>query len=320
MRPANPILSCNRGQTVMKTDSQPFPVKTRDIHNHHMDSTVWNEFRFRPDDVIIATYAKSGTTWTQQIVGQLVFGGAAHVPIHDLSPWVDLRVPPKAVKLAALEAQTNRRYVKTHLPVDALVFSPEAKYIYLGRDGRDVLWSLYNHHAKANALWYQVLNETPDRVGPAIERVDCFVVDYFQTWLERDGYPFWSFWENIVSWWSVRDLPNVLLLHYDEMKRDMPGGIRRIASFLDIPIDEAAFPTIVEHCSFDYMKANADEAAPLGGALWEGGGKTFIHKGTNGRWREELPETLSRAYEERALAELGPDCAQWLRGGSKPDL
>ncbi len=31
---------------------------------------------------------------------------------------------------------------KTHLPVDALVFSPEAKYLYIGRDGRDVIWSM----------------------------------------------------------------------------------------------------------------------------------------------------------------------------------
>ena len=140
----------------MRADSPLFPTKTRDIHNHHMDLTVWDEFHFRPDDVIIATYAKSGTTWTQQIVGQLIFSGAEHVPLHDLSPWVDLRVPPKAVKLAALERQTNRRFIRTYLPVDALVFSPEAKYIYLGRDGRDVMWSMYNHHAKANDLWYQI--------------------------------------------------------------------------------------------------------------------------------------------------------------------
>ncbi len=28
--------------------------------------------------------------------------------------------------------------------------------------------------------------------------------------------------------------------------------------------------------------------ASLGGAFWEGGAKTFIHKGTNGRWRDIL--------------------------------
>ena len=51
------------------------PVKTRELHNHHFDSTIWNDFAFRDDDIVIATYAKSGTTWTQQIVGQLIFGG-----------------------------------------------------------------------------------------------------------------------------------------------------------------------------------------------------------------------------------------------------
>ncbi len=56
-----------------------------------------------------------------------------------MSPWLDLRVPPKDVRLQAVEAQTHRRFLKTHLPVDALVFSPRAQYIYIGRDGRDVV-------------------------------------------------------------------------------------------------------------------------------------------------------------------------------------
>jgi aryl sulfotransferase len=306
----------------MNTRELPHPTKRRDIHNHHMDSTIWDEFRFRGDDVVIATYAKSGTTWMQQIVGQLIFSGAADVPVHELSPWMDLRVPPKAIKLAAVEAQTGRRFVKTHLPVDALVFSPEAKYIYIGRDGRDVVWSMYNHHARANELWYHALNDTPGRVGPPIEPPPPSVVTYFREWLEGDGHPFWPFWENIRSWWEIRTLPNVLLMHYDTLKTDLRGSIREIAAFLDVTIEDSVFPTILEHCSFHHMKAHADKIAPLGGAIWEGGGKTFIHKGTNGRWRGELPEDLSRAYETMALRELGPDCAAWLQGGAtslRPD-
>ena len=81
------------------TNPIAWPRKTRELHNHHFDSTVWNDFAFRDDDVIIATYAKSGTTWTQQIVGQLLFGGAADVPVSELSPWLDLRVPAAAEKL-----------------------------------------------------------------------------------------------------------------------------------------------------------------------------------------------------------------------------
>jgi aryl sulfotransferase len=102
-----------------------WPQKRRELHNHHFDSTIWNDFAFRDDDIIIGTYAKSGTTWTQQIIGQLVFNGAEDVSVAELSPWLDLRVPPKGVKLPAVEAQTHRRFIKTHLPLDALRFSPK---------------------------------------------------------------------------------------------------------------------------------------------------------------------------------------------------
>lgn len=113
----------------MDTAAIAWPRKTRELMNHHMDSTVWNDFAFRDDDVVVATYAKSGTTWTQQIVSQLLFKGAEGVPMNELSPWLDLRVPPKEVKLGGLAAQSHRRCVKTHLPLDALVFSPQAKYL-----------------------------------------------------------------------------------------------------------------------------------------------------------------------------------------------
>ena len=72
-----------------------WPRKTREFQNHHFDSTVWNDFRFRDGDIIVGTYAKSGTTWTQQIIGQLLFDGSAEVDVGEMSPWVDLRVPPK---------------------------------------------------------------------------------------------------------------------------------------------------------------------------------------------------------------------------------
>ena len=298
----------------MTRHSAWWPSKTRDIHNHHMDSTFWDGFRFRDDDVIISTYAKSGTTWTQQIVGQLVFAGAEDVNIAEISPWLDLRIMPPDTA-AKLEAQQHRRIIKTHLPLDALVFSPKAKYLYIGRDGRDVVWSMYNHHANANQLWYDALNLTPGLVGPPIERPHPDIRVYFRNWLENDGEPFWPYWENIATWWRARHLPNVRLVHFNALKADLEGEMRRIADFLEVDIPEARWPTVLEHCSFDYMKANADKVAPLGGAIFEGGGKTFINKGTNGRWRDLLTPEDVQAYERRALAELGPECAEWLATG-----
>jgi aryl sulfotransferase len=299
----------------MTTSPIAWPRKTREMHNHHFDSTIWNDFAFRDDDIVVATYAKSGTTWTQQIIGQLLFGGDPDVNVAELSPWLDLRVPGKAEKLAAVEAQTHRRFLKTHLPVDALVFSPKAKYVFVARDGRDVVWSMYNHHARANDLWYQLLNDTPGRVGDPIAPPPDSIRQYFHDWLDRDGHPFWPFWENIRSWWNVRHLPNVLLVHFAALKADLPGEIFRIAEFLDIPLDEARIPAILEHCSFDWMKRNAAKAAPLGGVFWDGGAETFINKGTNGRWRDVLTAEDNARYGARAHAELGAEAARWLATG-----
>lgn len=99
----------------------------------------------------------------------------------------------------------------------------------------------------------------------------------------------------------------------------MPGEICRIAEFLAIPVDQSKWEQILLHCSFDYMKANAAKSVPLAGAFWEGGAETFIHKGTNGRWREILSAEQIRQYEKRAMAELGAECAHWLASGELPE-
>lgn len=295
----------------------PFPQKTREFHNHHFDSTIWNDLNFRDDDIVISTYAKSGTTWVQQIVSQLLFNGEEGMEVAEMSPWLDLRVPPKDVKLPVVEVQTHRRFLKTHLPVDALVFSEKAKYIYIGRDGRDVLWSMYNHHSTANDTWYEALNEPPGRVGPAIEPPPATVTQYYHEWLDGNGHPWWPFWENIRSWWSIRELPNVYMLHFTNLKNDMPGEIRKIAEFIETPIDESRWDQIVRHCSFEYMKENATKSVPLGGAFWDGGAQTFIHKGVNGRWKDVLTDEESAKYEALAAQELEAACAHWLATGER---
>ena len=193
---------------------ETFPLKTREIHNHHFDSTIWNDFVFRDDDIVIASYAKSGTTWIQQIIAQLLFNGEEDLEVAEMSPWMDLRVPPKDIKLAEVEAQTHRRFIKTHLPTDALVFSDKAKYIYIGRDGRDIIWSLYNHHSSANNAWYAGINKTSGRIGPPMGKPPDSIKQYYHEWLDRDGYPFWPYWENVRSWWAIRNLPNVLIIHF----------------------------------------------------------------------------------------------------------
>jgi Sulfotransferase domain. len=301
---------------MMESIKRKYPTKEREHWHHLLDSSVWNEFKFRDDDIVINAYSKSGTTWVQQIVAQLIWMGAESINVSEVSPWLDCRFPSQAERLEQIESQTHRRFIKSHLPVDTLLFSPKAKYIYVGRDGRDVLWSLYNHHRNFKKEVIRDIDWVPERVGPPLGEAPSSVIEYFRDWLTKDGYPWWPYWSHIQSWWEIKDLPNVRLLHFSNLKRDMPAEIRRIAIFLGITIDETKWEAILEHCSFDYMKAHAAQSVPFGGSLFEGGAETFMHKGVNDRWKDMLTAEDIEHYEQVAREKLGVDCADWLSTGA----
>jgi aryl sulfotransferase len=98
------------------------------------------------------------------------------------------------------------------------------------------------------------------------------------------------------------------------LRADLPGAIRDIAGYLDIAIDEAAFPKIVEHCSLDFMKRRAADVELLK-LFFEGGGGNFINRGTNGRWKDVLSAEEIAKCDEVAAANLSPNCAHWLKTG-----
>ncbi len=234
-----------------------------------------------------------------------------------LSPWVDLRVPPKEVKLRRSRRKRTGASSKTHLPVDALVYSPKAKYIYVGRDGRDVMWSMHNHHVMANDHWYRAINDTPGRVGPPVPKADPDVRRYFPQ-LARGQ------WRAVLAVLGKR--PKLVgdprfaeppSRPFREFEARPSGEMAKIANFLEIDLDEKQMEQAATHCTFGWMKENAAKSAPLGGAIWEGGAQTFIHKGTNGRWRDVLTAEDNRRYEAMALEKLGPDCAHWLKTGER---
>jgi aryl sulfotransferase len=298
-----------------KSSIHQLPGKTRELIHNHFDSARWNDFPFRENDIILGTYAKSGTTWVQQILGQLIFNGAEDIPVAELSPWLDLVVAPKDELFAALEAQTHRRFIKTHLPLDAMVYHEKVKYLYVARDGRDVVWSYHNHHVNHTDELVEAINANRPEGTDLFEILDGSAYDMYKRWLAEDGFPIWSFWENIASWWAARHAPNILLVHFASLKADLPGEMRKIAEFLDIEIDESKWDDMVYHCSFDYMKQHAELSTPLGGAPWKGGAKTFINKGTNGRWRDILSDAEKAEYEALAVEKLGAVCAHWLATG-----
>ncbi len=292
------------------------PARPRVIRTRIIDSTRWTEVLLRSSDIVIASWGKSGTTLTVQMVSQLLSNGAEG--IRGKALWVEaLPFAPKAKMLTALDALADPRLLKTHLPVDALVFSPDVKYIYVARDARDVVWSAYHHHASLTASAIDAFNDSGG-AGPLITPCTGSVREYYLHWLEHDALPGspldQPFWPHVRSWWEQRLRNNVLLLHHASIVADMPCELRRLAAFLGLELAEAAIPAIAEHCEIGYMRAHAANL-PAFTRVFAQGAASFFHKGTNGRWREQLtPDEIARC-DEIAARELAPDCAHWLRTG-----
>jgi len=292
-----------------------------------VNSTRWENFIPRNDDIIITTSYKAGTTWMQGICAALVFQQPQPPVAQDeLTPWLDANFGPIEEVLGMLEGLESRRYIKTHLPLDSIRFLEEAKYIYVGRDGKDVWMSMWNHWHNMSEEVTDALNDAPDREGPPVLYAPDDISAAFDEWLTRgsfdwesDGYPFWSHIRHAKSWLDFRHLPNIHFVHFDDLLRDTDGEMRKISEFLEIPVNEEIWPSLVDGVSFGSMKQNAAKMAP--GAtegVWKDT-SNFFHKGTNKRWEGVLSDKQIDAYDALAEKTLGQDLARWLAHGGELD-
>jgi aryl sulfotransferase len=120
---------------------------------------------------------------------------------------------------------------------------------------------------------------------------------------------------HLATWWDLRSEPNILFVHYNDLQTDLDGEMRRVAAFLDIDIPAARWPGVVERCTFERMRADADKVGNFR-RVFEGGAKSFLFKGTNGRWHEVLTAGELRRYRDRLEDLLVPEAAGWLEHGS----
>lgn len=299
------------------------PERTRVYQCHHFDSTRWDYFAARSDDIVIATSYKAGTTWTQAIVAHLLFpDGAFPAAPAELSPWLDMRLIPLEAVLNGLRAQEHRRFIKTHLPLDGIPYDERLKYLYVARDARDVFMSLWNHYTTMTDEIMTLMNLLPARVGDEFPQPPRDLHDFWRSWTtqasfewESDGWPYWSHLSNVQSWWSYRHLPNIRLIHYADLLADPEREIRRIAAFLEIDVPAGAWSGIVRAVSFSEMKRQGERYVPGGGQFWKGGANTFLHKGTNGRWRDVLSDEEMTLYDAACERAVTPECRAWLENG-----
>jgi hypothetical protein len=161
------------------------PIRYRSVEE---DSVRWLGFPFRQGDIVISARSKSGTTWMQMICALLVLQTRElPQPLADLSPWLDWLVAPLDEVINRLEAQTHRRFIKTHTPLDGLPLDERATFIVVARHPLDMAVSLYHQGDNLDR------NRTHELVGagnasatPA-ERPE--ISEWLRAWIDWDGPP-----------------------------------------------------------------------------------------------------------------------------------
>ena len=211
--------------------------------------------------------------------------------------------------------------LKTHLPLEALPYHEQVRYVVVGRDPRDVFMSLYNHYSNYNDIMYARLNDA-GRVGEPMPRCLDDPRALWREWItrgwfewEREGWPFWSNLGHTKSYWPWRHLPNMLFVHYGELWSDPHTHIARIARFIGVDDEEAVIDRVVAKTNFDVVRRNSDKLMGRLNETWHGGSRAFFHSGGGGRWRDVLTDEDLALYETKKAQVLEPAAARWLESG-----
>lgn len=293
------------------------------------DNTRWEGFPFREGDIVISTPPKCGTTWTQMILGLLVFQTPVFPRELDLiSPWLEQSLRKLDDVVEDLEAQEHRRFIKSHTPLDGLPFDERVTYICVGRDPRDVALSWDNHMNNLDIPAFLALREEavgledlPELMPEGMPVPPEAELDRFWQWVEEapadsqtvSGLA--ATLHHLSTFWRERSRPNVLLLHYGDLKLDLEGQMRGLAARLGIDVQEDLWGDLVKAATFDDMRLRAKESAPNATkSIWLNTDR-FFNKGESGQWRRLLDSDDLHRYKARVDYLVEPDVSAWVHQG-----
>jgi hypothetical protein len=235
----------------------------------------------RPEDVFVTTQMRCGTTWMQQIVYEVVCGGqgdlsdTGHGHLYAVSPWIDA-ANSVSMERAPLVGDRPSRIIKSHLPVAISPYNEAARFIYVTRHPVACFASIVDY--------YRTL------LGPVMPPLPVLT-----DWYCSDRM-YWSPWpDHVAGWWDwSASRPNVLFVHFEEMKRDLGGTIARVATFLGRPLSTDEHQRVVAKCTFEYMRDHEDvfEMAPP--TMYSVAGGRFMAGGKAARHDDVTPEIRDR--------------------------
>nr|XP_058942807.1 sulfotransferase 1B1-like isoform X1 [Pocillopora verrucosa] len=251
----------------------------------------------RKEDIFITSYLRSGSTWTGEIIWQILHDGKIDERrLDERIPFVEgIILPIRSYPYTVTDPESAKkmftsfpepRVFKTHLPY---CFVPKGsdeankpRYIYVVRNPKDVFVSLYHHH----------------RNMPYLVEIPSWD-EAFKRFITGD-FTFGLHFDHVLGWWEQRDDPNILILTYEDRIKDPGDAVDKIANFLRKKISPETRDLIVRQTSFDVMKSSSHT-----NFTWFEGikGDGFIRKGQVGGWKdyftEEQNELFDKVFSER---------------------
>ncbi|CAH1269168.1 SULT1C4 [Branchiostoma lanceolatum] len=233
-------------------------------------------FDIRDDDIMIITYPKTGTWWTHQIVKQILAseGVKDETYLTDVANLIEFSIPQKGGALAELfKTAPSPRVLATHVPVEFLpsgLLGSKAKIVVVMRNPKDTAVSSFHFYKKVPQL------KTPESWE-----------SFLQEFLVGDC-PWGPFYDHVLGYWKLKDNHDILFLKYEDMKKDLPAEVKKLATFLGRPLSEEAMQAVVGATQFDSMKKNVGDKH----GLW-------TRKGVIGDWKNSFSDEQSRAFDDQ---------------------
>jgi hypothetical protein len=278
----------------------------------------------RDGDVWISSPIKSGTNWMMNIVHQLLTGGDADFDsIYGVVPWpefVDRPGQPAAEvheRVAAMPAGVRRAF-KTHSPPPATPFvkagqGKDMRYVIVFRHPDEALVSakvFFEMHTEAFFDQWQVPKA-------AMTRPDF--PTFYREVVDAKGMQ-GAVFGLLAAWWPLRHEPNVLFMHFTDLKQEPAAALRKVASFLGVTPNATQWSAIEQYCSFPWMKDHESQFETFPNTLVPPlATGAMIRKGKVGAAHEDGMTAEISAHLRGVGSQICPDPAavQWCYTGGK---